>query len=158
MTGTLIGVTAERIRLQVAAPRAAASSAAVTVKAGRFGATIPLRHDPWQMGTTPLPSGSYRLQCVEEIGDTHRTEVTVHVEQRVIETFPVQFDTGILRGQVGLMRAWPRRFSWSRRSRTASVERVAAGTLQLALRGRLSDPDYEFGSVLMRSYYGELAA
>jgi CDP-glycerol glycerophosphotransferase len=158
VTGILIGVTAERIRLQVAAPRASASGAAKTVGPGRFEATIPLRHDPWQLGATPLPSGTYLLQCVERIGNADRAVVAVHVEQRVIDTFPVLFATGSLRGSLGLIgddglgvQLEPPLTDSERGTR--QQER-----LQLALHRRLSNPDYEFGSVLLRSYYGEIAA
>ena len=158
VTGTLIGVTAERIRLQVAAPRASAAGGAVTIGPGRFEATIPLRHDPWQLGETPLPSGSYRLECVEEIGNAVRAEVVVHVEQQVIDTFPVQFSTDALRGQLGLTD--DDGLEVQLEPPLADSERGARQQerLQLALRGRLDTPHYEFGSVLLRSYYGEIAA
>ena len=39
-------------------------TSAVTAEAheGRFHVRLPLRHDPWSLGETPLPSGSYRLR------------------------------------------------------------------------------------------------
>jgi CDP-glycerol glycerophosphotransferase len=158
VTGTLIGVTAERIRLQVVAPRASASGAAMSVGSARFEATIPLRNDPWQLGENALPSGSYRLECIEEIGYADRAEVAVHVEQQVIDNFPVQFATATLRGQLGLtdddgleIQLEPPLTDSERGAR--QQER-----LQLALRGRLNNPDYEFGSILLRSYCGEIAA
>jgi CDP-glycerol glycerophosphotransferase len=158
VTGTLIGVTAERILLQLSAPRAHASGAAITVGSGRFEATIPLRHDPWQLGATPLPSGSYRLHCVDEIGNADRAEVAVHLEQRVIDTFPVPFDTGLLRGELRLIQDDGLEVELEPPLTDSERGARQQERLQQALRGRLGCTDYEFGAVLLRSYYGEIAA
>jgi CDP-glycerol glycerophosphotransferase len=47
--------------LRLRGPRAA-TSVALTVEGGRFSVPLPLRHDPWSLGSTPLPTGSYRLR------------------------------------------------------------------------------------------------
>ena len=47
--------------LRVRGPRGTAAGTAEAAD-GRFRARLPLRHDPWQLGETPLPAGSYRLR------------------------------------------------------------------------------------------------
>ena len=50
-----------RHELRLRGPRGVAS-APVEVSAGSFTVRLPLRHDPWSLGPTSLPVGSYRLR------------------------------------------------------------------------------------------------
>ena len=158
ISGGLVGVLAERLTFFVAAPRARAVATAVASGPGRFQATIAVRHDPWRLGPTVLPVGSYLLQCTESVGARATVDVPVHAEQAVIDTLPGFFATSNLRGQLRLAR--PDGLQLVLEAPLTNDERGARQQerLQLALKSRLSSPDCEYGSVLFRSYFGEVAA
>lgn len=161
VAGGVIGLPVERLVVQVANPRAHASATAVPTGPGRFEATVPLRHDPWQLGETVLPIGRYRLTCAEQgVDGSVETpgEIPVHVAPSVIDTLPVPFATDRLRGQLRLVSG--DNLLVVLEAPLADDERGARQQqrLQDATLARLAEPGFEYGSVLFRSYYGEVAA
>jgi CDP-glycerol glycerophosphotransferase len=158
ISGGLVGVVAERLTFSVATPRARAVATATASGPSRFQAAVPLRHDPWRLGATVLPVGTYLLQCTEAAGARATIDVPVHAERAVIDSLPGFFATDNLRGQ--LRRARPDGLQLVLEAPLQNGERGARRQerLQLALKGRVSRTDYEHGSVLFRSYFGEVTA
>lgn len=161
VTGTVIGLPVERLVVQVTTPRAHASAPATPTGPGRFEVTVPLRHDPWQLGETVLPIGRYRLTCAEQgLDGSVETpgEIPVHVDQGLIDTLPVSFATDRLRGQLRLV-GGDKLLVVLDAPLTDEVRGARhQQSRQDATLARIGDPDFEFGSVLFRSYYGEVAA
>ena len=158
ISGGLVGVLAERLTFSVAAPRAQAVAAATATGPGRFQAAVALRHDPWRLGPTVLPAGTYLLQCTEAADAEAAVDVPVHAQQAVIDNLPGFFANANLRGQLRL--AKPDGLQLVLEAPLTDDERGARQQqrLQSALKSRVVSPDHEHGSVLFRSYFGEVAA
>ncbi|QGN32462.1 CDP-glycerol glycerophosphotransferase family protein [Microlunatus sp. Gsoil 973] len=127
------------------------SAAAAMTGPRRFTATLPLEADPWGFGQLPLASGEYEVTA--RLGDD---AVPVRATDALISTLPITFRTPRLLGRIRLIK--PDLIGLRLEPPLADTERGARRQqrLQDALRDRLSDPTYQPGAILLRSYYGEI--
>ncbi|HEY9294122.1 MAG TPA: CDP-glycerol glycerophosphotransferase family protein, partial [Microlunatus sp.] len=153
VSGTVIGGRAGDLTLRLAIPKAHTEATATETEPGHFTATIVLVADPWGFGALPLPIGDYALTAAL-LGV--ETPVPVRLTDDLISRLPIDVRTDRLRGKLRLRK--PNLLTLRLVEPLADDEYGARRQerLQQQLRARLDDPHFEPGSVLLRSYYGEI--